>query len=275
MNKLKQKLKDKLGEKKLAKIKRALPTIRLIKNIICWTLIALIAVAVIIFAVTRITGGTPSIFGYSIHRVLTGSMEPELSVNEIILNKDISDPAEISQGDIVTFKGDAAFDGREVTHRVVTAPHADDSGNILIVTKGDANTVEDGEISADSIQSKVVAKLPFLKWLFNFFFSIWGLIIFLIILTLLFIDEIRNIVRVMSKSLEDEDQETFRETMERIRREDAEKAAQQNDSKDPDDSNSLFVKGNSEKSSDKTNPKSAESRDSKRSRQKKKKSDQE
>ena len=96
MNKLKQKLKDKLGEKKIAKIKRALPTIRLIKNIICWTLIALIAVAVIIFAVTRITGGTPSIFGYSIHRVLTGSMEPELSVNEIILNKDISDPAEIT-----------------------------------------------------------------------------------------------------------------------------------------------------------------------------------
>ena len=229
MDNLKQKIADRLGEQKTAKLKKSLPTVRLVKNIICWTLIAVIALAAVVFMIDRISGNAPSLFGYSVRRIVSGSMQPELEVGEVILSRNITDPGDVDVGDIVTYRAGAEYQNAEITHRVVEAPHENDSGELVLVTKGDANETDDGEIPAESLRAKMTAKLPFLKWLYNFFFSIWGLLVFLFLLLLLFVDEVIVMFKTGAK---DEEVETFRETYERFKREDRQ-ASEEQQAEDP------------------------------------------
>ena len=143
MIKLKQKVKDKLGEQKVAKLKKTWRVVRIIKNIVCWTLIAVLTLAIIVFTLTKINGDSPTLFGYSLHRIMSGSMEPEIETNDVILNKEVSDASEVKLGDIVTFEGGPSFDNKNVTHRVIVAPYDNGKGRIVLVTKGDANEMED------------------------------------------------------------------------------------------------------------------------------------
>ena len=219
MNKLKQKIKDRLGEKKTAALKKVLNVSRIIKNIVCWTLIAVLTVAVIIFVFTKINGETPKVFGYTLHRIVTGSMRPELEVGDVIVSKEIKDKSEIAIGDIVTFQGDARFENNKVTHRVLVAPYDNGRGATVIVTKGDANIDDDGEISVGDVESKYHSKVVFLKSIYNFFFTPWGLFVFIFVLLLVFFDEIVNIVRLAISRTQEEDTESFQEIVERVKRE--------------------------------------------------------
>jgi signal peptidase len=220
MKKIKQRIKDRLGEKKTAALRKAFNAGRVVKNIICWTLIAVLTVAVVIFMLTKVGGGTPSVFGYSFHRIESGSMTPELEVGDVILNKDVSDVSQLNIGDIVTFQGDARFDDHKVTHRVLVAPYDNGRGSTVIVTKGDANEVDDGEINVSSVESRFVSKVGILKGIYEFFFSPWGLIVFIFLLLLIFFDEIMNIVRLTTRRAEEsEGEESIYEIIERMQRE--------------------------------------------------------
>lgn len=227
MKKLKQTIKDKLGEKKTAMLKKSLRVARIIKNIVCWSLIAVITLAIITFMVTKISGGTPSVFGYSIHRIVSGSMEPEFAIGDVILNKEVHDVSEVHVGDIITFQGNSNFSNQKVAHRVLVAPYDDGKGNTVLVTKGDANEVDDGEIDFNSVESKYLSKVGFLKSIYNFFFSPWGFIIFIFLLLLIFFDEIMNIIKLSAKATEQEQPESLYEIFERIQREQQEAATQE------------------------------------------------
>lgn len=231
MKRIKQSIKDKLGKKKTASLKKALKVGRIIKNIICWTLIAVLTAAIVIFMTTKISGGTPTVFGYSIHRIVSGSMEPTLEIGDVILSTEVKDTSDVHVGDIVTFQGDSRFDNQKVTHRVLVSSYDDGKGNIVIVTKGDANAIDDGEINFSDVESKFVAKVSFLSDIYNFFFSPWGLIIFIFLLLLIFFDEILNIIRLSVNASDHEDTESFEEIVERLQRE------QQDKAEDPDKSN--------------------------------------
>ena len=226
MKKLKSKIKNKLGEKKTEKLKKALKVARVVKNVICWTLVVVLVFAVITFLLARVSGGTPAVFGYSIHRIETGSMEPALHVGDVILNKDITDPSEIKEGDIIAFQGGAKFSNHKISHRVFIEPYLDDNGEWVLVTKGDANEVDDGVIKFSSVESKMVRKLDHLKQLYDFFFSPWGLIIFIALLILIFFDEVMNLIRLATGKYDDKPkEESIGEIIERIQREDAEQLA--------------------------------------------------
>ncbi|WP_316631620.1 signal peptidase I [uncultured Ruminococcus sp.] len=224
MNKLKQKIKDRLGEKKTAMLKKALNVTRIIKNIVCWTLIAILTLAVIIFVFTKINGETPKVFGYTLHRIVSGSMKPELEVGDVIVSKEIKEKSEIAIGDIVTFQGDARFENNKVTHRVLVAPYDNGRGATVIVTKGDANIDDDGEINVSDVESKYHSKIDFLKKLYNFFFTPWGLLVFIFVLLLVFFDEIMNIVKLSTQSAKENNDETIKEIVERVKREQLEEA---------------------------------------------------
>ena len=86
-------------------------------------------------------------FGYSIFSVATGSMEPAISQNDIIIIKNKED---YFMDEIVTFKSDRAY----ITHRIV-AKRGD-----VFVTKGDANNTKDVEIDKSAIIGKVVKIIP-------------------------------------------------------------------------------------------------------------------
>ena len=95
--------------------------IKLIKNIICWTLIVVLVFTLVIFFMSRINGSTPSVFGYSIFRVSSGSMEPELMVGDIILDNELDNPEDLKVGDVITFISSDCGD-RLVTHKIIKAP---------------------------------------------------------------------------------------------------------------------------------------------------------
>lgn len=108
-------------------------------------LVFLVLVLIIFSRVKMMVSGKEyfDVFGYSIFNVATGSMEPVISQNDIIVVKEQKD---YDLNDIVTFKSDNAY----VTHRVISK-----SGNSYI-TKGDANNAKDVSIKKDDIIGKVV-----------------------------------------------------------------------------------------------------------------------
>lgn len=222
--KLSEKIILKLPEQIQGRVSKSYRIIKGIINAICWLIIIALAIAMITFLVSRINGGTPSLFGYTFHRISSGSMEPELKVEDVIVDKEISDISEVKQGDIITFQGGAQFDNHLVTHRVIKAPY-NENGTMMLQTKGDANEVADSPIRADTVKSIYVTKINFLAKLYSFFLSQWGLITFIAVLLIIFFDEIINIVRILTGHHDDEETENISEIIERIQKEDADKKA--------------------------------------------------
>ncbi len=186
-------------------------------------MLALCVAIVAVFLITRINGGTPTVFGYSIYRVSSGSMEPELMTGDVILNKTVDDISALKVGDIITFEGSGETEGMLITHAIIVAPHTGENGSIVLQTKGNANEVADAEITADSIKSIMICKIPFLDEVYTFFLSPWGLLTFIGLLVLVFFDEVINIVRILTGNVNDEDQEDINKIIERVQREDLQK----------------------------------------------------
>ncbi len=195
----------------------------IIKRILFWLLIVFLAVLLLSFLLIRVRGGTPSIFGYCIQRVTSGSMEPTLLVGDIIVSKELSDPSDIEIDDIITFKGGSEFEYNDVTHRVVVPPMKNKHGDYVLTTKGDANERADGEIYYSEVKSKYVTKLEFLNRFFDFFLSPWGLIVFIASLLIIFFDELLTLVKILTGNYDEEDDEDLGEIMTRLKQEEEEK----------------------------------------------------
>ena len=195
----------------------------MIKNVVCWTLIIILSFAVITFLLTRFTGGTPSLFGYTLQRVSSGSMVPELEVGDVILSRNLREGDALNEGDIITFDGSDQFGEKNVTHRIIVAPY-EANGVVMLQTKGDANYIADNPIAFSRVQSLMLKKLDFLRTIYDLFLSPWGLIIFIALLLLVFFDELMNIIKIATGNYRDEDEESISEIIERIQREDREKA---------------------------------------------------
>lgn len=132
-----------------------------------------------------------SIFGYTMFEVISGSMEPTISVKDFIIVK-ITD--NIKVGDIITYT-----DGKDfITHRVI------DINEDTIHTKGDANNSEDYEISRESLVGKVVLVLPKVGIIKEVLFTpkiVISLVTFLILFGLCF-SYVPNKKRKSSQSLD-------------------------------------------------------------------------
>ncbi len=77
----------------------------------------------------------PSLFGYPVLTVLSGSMQPTLEVGSVVIDEKIS-PVEARTGDIVSFPDPNRRD-RSLTHRL--QKFRVENGRAFMVTKGDAN----------------------------------------------------------------------------------------------------------------------------------------
>lgn len=107
-----------------------------------WVL--LIGLAILMFSIigAKMRGEVPKVFGHSVMKIVSGSMETEIPEGSYILIKEI-DPAEVKEGDVITFfSSDYAIYGLPNTHRVVEPPIVTDGG-IEFVTRGDANPTND------------------------------------------------------------------------------------------------------------------------------------
>lgn len=102
--------------------------------------------------ITCIPASVPRLLGYSIYNVVSGSMEPAISVGSAIYVKGC-EPAELVTGDVAAF----VVEGEVIAHRVV----ANDTDNAQLMTKGDANDAADlNPVSYGEVIGRVAFVLP-------------------------------------------------------------------------------------------------------------------
>ena len=105
---------------------------------IAYLVLILLLVALVLYLfVARISGKVPSLFGYSVVRIVTPSMDPKIPVGSFVLIKKAA-PEEIQAGDIITFytdDPDPLIAGKTITHRVLAVTCED--GKYVFTTKGD------------------------------------------------------------------------------------------------------------------------------------------
>ena len=170
------------------------------------TLIALVAVmffTVVYVMICNLRGKVASIGGYSVMKVVTGSMEPSIHVGDYILIKK-TDVSDLKVGDVITFlSDDPTIKDMPNSHRITKI---NDDGTFTV--KGDANPAEDVyTVRSDRIIGKYVSKL----WLFRFIGSFGSskkllLILFILPTVCICIYESRTLFRVI-KGKDDEDDE--------------------------------------------------------------------
>lgn len=126
-------------------------------------LAVLIFFTVYVFACSA-KGETADVFGYSVMKVVTGSMEPTIHENDFILVKE-TDSAELEVGDIICFKSDdPEIYGKLNTHRICGI---NDDGTFI--TRGDANPTADSYPAApDKIVGKYTRKIGLFRFVNSF-----------------------------------------------------------------------------------------------------------
>lgn len=156
---------------------------------------------------SRLTGDQmPMPFGYGASVVLSGSMEPELSVGDLLIVKAAED---YEPGDIVVYQT-----GRmAVVHRIL------EIGEEFAVTKGDANTAPDEPIALTAIKGSVIRVIPLVGY------GVWALktplgVIITIVLAVLLVEfsyrsekneknaeqeKLKAEIRALMKELEEQD----------------------------------------------------------------------
>jgi signal peptidase I len=95
--------------------------------------------------------------------VSSGSMEPELKVNDVLIVRDGGSWEELNVGDIIVFNRPEGGD-RVIVHRIVDTDVDGDDGEMMIRTKGDANPASipgtDYPIKQDDYIGKVIYVIP-------------------------------------------------------------------------------------------------------------------
>lgn len=122
--------------------------------------ICLIAMSVFVLLTVVLTpaGQVPQVMGFSVLRVLTGSMKPEIPADSMLLIQK-ADAASLQVGDVISFfSPDPSLNGALNTHRIVGIAEVD--GSLQFTTKGDANLIED-QYPVD--ESRVVGKVLFVS----------------------------------------------------------------------------------------------------------------
>jgi signal peptidase len=110
--------------------------------------------------------GISMLVGYRVLIDRSDSMRPAIAAGDLVVTKR-SHPAQISEGDIVTFS-DHSRRGELVTHRVVRT--RDRGGKFAFVTRGDANGgVERWSIDARGALGKFAFRIPKLGYPLSWF----------------------------------------------------------------------------------------------------------
>ncbi len=179
---------------------------------------SVISVAVFIFgliifgSVLNATAGkVPSVFGFSVLQVSTGSMEPELMTGSVIVVRKV-DAQKLVKGDIISFySSDSKIRGKVNTHRIESIEHGMGTNpSPIFVTKGDANsTVDSAKVYSSDVIGKVVYDLGTVSGSIISVFQNPNVIFFVIVLPLIFITlgEAVNLATLIAKYKYGEEEE--------------------------------------------------------------------
>lgn len=177
----------------------------------------LVSVFVLLSVVLTPAGQVPQVLGYSVFRVMTGSMEPEIREDSLLVVEK-TPPEDIAPGDIISFfSPDPMLEGAVNTHRVVRIEK--ENGRIRFITKGDANVIEDTyPTDASALVGRVVFKSYGLGKVVSLLSNplVFGIIILLPLLVILLMNLYRA-VRIAADMAKKEEEEAVRKALEEIK----------------------------------------------------------
>ena len=147
-------------------------------------LVIMALILTMVIVLQRISANNQSIGGYKIFRVITGSMEPEYEVGEVIISKEVN-PKDIKVGDDIVYLGRVGeYSGKIIMHNVV-AIDTDENGDLIFHAKGlQSNSVEDPQIREDQIYGVVTYTSSILTILYDLATNIYSIFAIVIILAL-------------------------------------------------------------------------------------------
>jgi len=119
---------------------------------------------------------------FNAYVVLTGSMVPEILINDVVVTKRVENK-ELKVNDIITFvSSDPRFSGYVITHRIREVFVDPKTGEYSYQTKGDANnTVDITHAKGSNVLGKVILKIPKLGYLQQFLATQGGWIIVILV----------------------------------------------------------------------------------------------
>lgn len=121
------------------------------ENPLGWIFTSIISISIIWFSV--------GVFPVYPSVIVTGSMEPEIKVGDVILVEKISDIEEINAleiGDVIQFKREDIL----ISHRIIDIEEDKEKG-IRFETKGDNNTGADIErVEVENVKGKIIKTIP-------------------------------------------------------------------------------------------------------------------
>lgn len=156
--------------------------LRAITNITTTLILILLLCTVFAVILTKAAGEEPSLFGYQLKTVLSGSMEPEIPTGSIISIQPVDDPTRFEEGDVVTFR---TRDEILVTHRIIEIK----GDGQQYVTQGDNNNGPDIEpVLAENIVGEYTGfHIPYVGYVLDYANSKQGAVLLLILPGLLLI----------------------------------------------------------------------------------------
>lgn len=152
-----------LNKKQYIKIKEALTYVGKLLSTSVLILLVIIGMFLVYYVIAaRVVAKNPEYRPlFSLYNIATGSMEPNIKVDDVIVNVRVKSPESIKVGDVITFISSSSISKNlTVTHRVINIIKNDD-GSYEYVTKGDWNPSADSATAKyNDVIGKVAIKLP-------------------------------------------------------------------------------------------------------------------
>lgn len=190
----------------MKKFKKIFSTVMTVLSVVVFVFGLVIFVSVL----NASAGKVPSVFGFSVLQVKTGSMEPEHMTGSIVVVKE-TDVAELKVGDVISFYSmDYTISGKVNTHRIVEINYMIDGEEPIFTTKGDRNqNVDADKVHAANVIGKVVYDLGTVSGSVISVLQNPNVIFFVIVLPLIFItfSEAVNLVNLIVKSKYEQEEE--------------------------------------------------------------------
>lgn len=174
-------------------------------------LIFIFGLVVFVSVLNASAGKVPSVFGFSVLQVSSGSMEPELMTGSVVVVKE-TDVNDLKVGDVISFYStDKSIRGKVNTHRIEKIEYSMGTARSpIFTTKGDANqNVDTEKVRSANVIGKVVYDLGTVSGSVISVFQNPNVIFFVIVLPLIFITfgEAVNLATLIAKSKYDKEED--------------------------------------------------------------------
>ncbi len=170
-------------------------------------LIFVLGIAIFVSVLNAKEGEVPSVLGFSVMKIQTGSMEPEYKTGSVIITRKV-DPEKLEKGDVISFYVSSGQIVDQVnTHRIEKIQYITPELREF-VTKGDANEfVDEYPVLQTRVIGKVIFNLGVISGSVIGFLQNPNIILFFIVIPLVVITffEAVNLVNLFVNKNETED----------------------------------------------------------------------